>query len=282
MIGVLQVIQALIGHADEFVGAVAILRKIGVAVIHDDGNGELKREQRFGENVANAAAERGGLSGVGLRKKNGELIAANAKSGIGSAQGFAQSSGRGEKHFIAARMAVAVVDFLEAMQIENDEAKGKGIATRAIEFFFESFGKKAAIVEAGQRVRDGTQLQAFEFIVFDDDGNTEHAGGGEDVHERRFERHGAAEMFGKIATTDESFIPQLKALAFAQLEMGDGAKIALEKLTASGQIQIFKSIRQQVEKGILDRQTGGRWSAGAGHIRSTPAGISPRGMGKAK
>ena len=41
-----------------------------------------------------------------------------------------------------------VVDFLEAMQVEDDEAERQAVTAGAIKFFFESFAEQAAIVES--------------------------------------------------------------------------------------------------------------------------------------
>ena len=63
------------------------------------------------------------------------------------------------QNFITARMAVLVVDFLEAMQIENDEAERLAVTAGAIQFFFEGFAEESAVVEAGKGIGDGIQLQ---------------------------------------------------------------------------------------------------------------------------
>ena len=57
------------------------------------------------------------------------------------------------KNLVAARMAVLVVDFLEAVKIESDQAEGMSVAAGAVEFFVKSFVEKTAIVEAGQADR---------------------------------------------------------------------------------------------------------------------------------
>ena len=58
-------------------------------MVHADGDAELKRDEHFGEDGFDASAEGQGLGSVGLRKEQSEFIATDAKSGIGSTQGFA-------------------------------------------------------------------------------------------------------------------------------------------------------------------------------------------------
>ena len=48
-----------------------------------------------------------------------------------------------------------VIDFLEAMQIENDETERLAVTAGAIQFFFEGFAKQSAVVEAGKGIGDG-------------------------------------------------------------------------------------------------------------------------------
>ena len=57
-----------------------------------------------------------------------------------------------------------VVDFLEAVQIENDEAQRRAVAAGAIDFLFKGFAKEAAVVEAGKRIGDSIKLQLFQLV----------------------------------------------------------------------------------------------------------------------
>jgi len=127
-------------------------------VVHAHGDAELQGEQHFGEDGFNAAAEGKGLGGVGLRKKQSEFIATNAKSGIGSTQRFAQSGGRSAQDVITAGMTVLVVHFLEAMKVQDYETERTAIAMRAIEFLLEGFAEEATIVEACEGISNSVEL----------------------------------------------------------------------------------------------------------------------------
>jgi hypothetical protein len=57
-------------------------------MIHGDGDRKLERAKNFREDNADAPAQRRGLRGIGLRKEQGEFIAANAESGVRSTERF--------------------------------------------------------------------------------------------------------------------------------------------------------------------------------------------------
>src|SRR5271155_4560776 len=126
-------------------------------------------------------------------------------------------------------MTVLVVDFLEAVQIENDEAERLTIAAGTIEFFFESFAKEAAIVEPGEGIGDGIQLQLLQFVVLYEDGNAEKAGRRKHVHKSCFQRDLPLHVLTKFAAACEHFIPELHTLSFTKIKVGDGAEVALEE-----------------------------------------------------
>src|ERR1700722_10147082 len=144
----LQPVEALIGDTNQQVGLIAVLGKRGDAVVHADAYTHLKGHDRFFENGSDAAAQRQGLSRIGLWKEKREFIAADAKGGVRSAQRFFEGRCSGTQNFIAARMAVLVVDFLEAVQIENDQAERRAVTTSAINLLFESFAEEAPVVQA--------------------------------------------------------------------------------------------------------------------------------------
>src|SRR5713226_4344425 len=161
----------------------AVVGKSRDPVIHAHTYAQLEGLQQFGEYYFHAPAEREGLWGISLRKQKGKLIAADAKCGVRCAQSFPQRDSNGTQDFITARMAVPIVDLLEAVHVENDEAEREAIAAGAIEFFFERFAKEPRVGEAGERIGDGVHLQFFQFIAFRSDRDAELTSGGQHVHE---------------------------------------------------------------------------------------------------
>ena len=85
-------------------------------------------------------------------------------------------------------MAVLVIHFLEAMEIQDDQAERLAVAARAIQFLFEGFTEKSAVVETRQGIGHRVEFQLLQLVVFDEDGNTKKTGGGKDIHESRFQR----------------------------------------------------------------------------------------------
>lgn len=239
MISLFQFVKTFIGDANELVGLIAVLREIGYAMIDAHTDGKVHGLKQFREYGFDATAEGECLRAIGLREKQGKLISADAECGVGSAQCIAKGGSRRLKNLIAARVAVFVIDFFETMKIESNDAERETIAARTVQFFFESFGKKPAVVETCKRVSNGVELKLFEFVVFDQNGNAEQTGGGKNIRNDGFERNWLMQLSRHFFSAKEDFVPQLNALTFAQLKMSGYAEIALEKLATRRYIQAF-------------------------------------------
>src|SRR6266436_1620193 len=112
-----------------------------------------------------------------------KLVAADAKSVVRGAQRPFQGGGSGAQNIIAPRMAMLVIHFLEAVQIQHDETQWLTIAPRAIEFLLECFGEEPSIVEIGEGVGDGVELEFFQVFILDEDRNTKKSQASEDIQE---------------------------------------------------------------------------------------------------
>src|SRR5262249_46518522 len=155
---VLEVIKTLVGETDQRVTLVPVLGIGRDTVVHAHADGQIERAQQFGKHDTNTTAQSRSLGRVGLRKNQRELVAAGAKSRVGSTQGLAQGCGRRVKDFVATRVAVLVVYLLETVQIKGNQAQRMSITARAVEFLVEGFIEDAAVVQAGERIGDGTAL----------------------------------------------------------------------------------------------------------------------------
>ena len=225
----------------------------------------MKRAESLRKYGFNTAAERESLSSIGLGKKQGKLVSADAESGVGSAKRFLQRGCGCAKNFVAAGVAVLVVNFLEAMKIEDNDAQRKTIAAGAIQFLFKRFREEPAIVQTGERIRDRVQLNFFQFVVFKNNGYADQSRGGKNIHEDGLEGDRPAERVGEFTTTREYLIPELQALTLPQIQVSCDAKVTLEKLSASGMIKALERVGQELEIGIFQGQTRGHWGTGAGH-----------------
>ncbi len=139
-------------------------------------------------------------------------------------------------------MAVLVIYFLEAVQVEGNQSQRLAIAPCAIEFFFESFREEPAVVETRQGIGHGIEFQPLQFVILDKDGNTKKTGGREDIRKRGFEGNLTTDEIGKLAATREHLIPNLYTLGFAQIEVSDRTEISLKELASRGQIEALERV----------------------------------------
>src|SRR6266568_2927587 len=239
-------------------------------MIHADGNFKLQRPNHFGKDRFDATAEGKSLLRIRLRQEQSELISSDAEGRVGSTQRFFERCGCGAQDFISARVAVLIVYFLEAMQIQDDQAERLGVAPSAIQFFFEGFSEKPAIVKTREWIGDGIQFEFLEIFMLDNDGHAEEARGCEHIQQCSFESNLPACLVRHRAAARERFVPYLDALRLAQLDVTDRAQEALKKLSACRQVKALERVRKQLEIRSLDRQTRGRKGAGAGHIWNKP------------
>src|SRR5713226_10701281 len=122
-------------------------------------------------------------------------------------------------------MAVLVIYFLEAVQVECDQSERLAIASRAIEFLLERFGEEPAVVEARQGISHGIEFQPLQVVILDEDGNTKKTEGRKDIRESGLERNLTTDEIRELAAAREHLIPNFYTLSFAQIEVSDRTKI---------------------------------------------------------
>ena len=76
---VLELIEPFVGHADQNFLQLAVFRIDGKTIVERQGNSKIQRLEGCGVRGAQAAAQRGRLLGVGLRKQDRKLIPADAE-----------------------------------------------------------------------------------------------------------------------------------------------------------------------------------------------------------
>ena len=126
-------------------------------------HGHADRERGFGlsgrqseDVVGHGAAQSLGDghdgTGVGLGQEDGELVAAVAAENVGASQLGGDHGRQVAEHFVGRVVAERVVDGLEAVQVEEDDAqcpvRYAGLGEEVIELLAEG----AHVVEAGQTV----------------------------------------------------------------------------------------------------------------------------------
>jgi len=258
-------VEAFVGDVNQLVGMISVLRERGDAVVHADADGKFEGLEGFRKNNADTAAEIDGLDSIGLGEDESELVATDAESKVGGAQGLLQSGSGGLKNLVAARMSVLVVHFLEAMKIENHKGERVAVAAGTIQFLVEGFAEEATIVKAGEGIGNGAELQLFQIVVLNENGKTKNSRAGKNVHQSSLEGHGTSKVLAQLAAVGKSVVPKLRALIFREINVSDYFEVTLEKLTARRNVQAFERVGQQLEIRVLNGRPQGRRSAGAGH-----------------
>src|SRR2546421_6673374 len=139
-------------------------------------------------------------------------------------------------------MAVLVIYFLEAVEVEGNQSQRLAIATRPVEFLFECFSEEPAVVQARQGIGHGIEFQPLQLVILDEDGNTKKTGGRKDIRECGFQRNLTTQKIGELAASHEHLVPNFDTLGFAQIEVSDRTEVSLKKLAARGQIKALERI----------------------------------------
>src|SRR5204863_1052128 len=91
---------------------------------------------------------------VGLRQEQGELLAADAGEAVHRPDQVAGDVAKAAEDVVPGAVAVAVVDALEVVEVEEDERDGQARATLAIDLLLEGLEQEAPVVEPCERVAD--------------------------------------------------------------------------------------------------------------------------------
>ena len=146
-----------VGVADELVG-------VGRRLALDDRDAQagadddllLIQPQRLQERLEHA------LGGVGrllraddVLEQDGELVAAEARRGVGGADARGQALGDLAQDLVAGGVAEAVVDRLEVVEVEEDDRDAVLLATVAGDGVAHALDEQGAVGEVGDRVVEG-------------------------------------------------------------------------------------------------------------------------------
>jgi len=151
-------VEIAVGFGKKFFDALAI-----TAV---DGNADARGERGLfivvGEQFANAIGNAAGFVFLCFRKDQGKFVAAITGGGIDGAAVDAENVGEAANGVAANEMAVVVVDFLEAVEVEEKHRKGPAAAVGALGFVFEDVEQAAIIGEASERIAHGEMADLLE------------------------------------------------------------------------------------------------------------------------
>src|SRR5207302_61733 len=99
-------------------------------------------------------AKRAGLGDRRQGKQHREFVAAEARENIGRPQVRGDDTGHGEQRAVSGLVAVAVVDRLQVVEIDAEDAGGSSDAAGPAYFLGKSRAEISAIEEPGERIRD--------------------------------------------------------------------------------------------------------------------------------
>jgi hypothetical protein len=148
----------------------------------DAGEVGSKLEAMVGDGEANALD--GGDRGIGVEagKDEHELFATDAAGNVGFANHGAQEYRKFAEHRVAAGVAVAVVEELEEVEVENDDGEVVAGARVTGELDFSGGLQSATIEELGERVDHGLAIEMDEEAgVHHPDKGEREDGAGDDV-----------------------------------------------------------------------------------------------------
>src|SRR3954451_12133819 len=129
---------------------------------------ERARAHRF----LHAIRDEHGLIGIGLRKDDAELVAAEAHHFVDAAHRAEDPLRLFLQRARSGQMAVEVVDHLQVVEVEKDDAEERAVAARALDLFAEIRLEEAAIEGLGEGVSHRKIAAARQLIdVAEDSGD---------------------------------------------------------------------------------------------------------------
>ena len=95
------------------------------------------------------------LDAVDVLEQQRELVAAEARRGVGRADARGQALRHLDEHLVAGGVPQAVVDRLEVVEVEEDHGHALALAARAGDRMADALGEQGAVRQAGHRVVEG-------------------------------------------------------------------------------------------------------------------------------
>ncbi len=151
-------IELGVGGGKKFFDALAV----AVADGNADARGKLRLLEIAGHDGANAIGDARGFFVRSFRQNESEFVAAVTRGGVDGAAMDAQDVREPIERVAADEMAVGVVDFLQAVEIQKENGKGSAVAIGALGFRFKNVEQVAIVGQAGEWVADGEVADLLE------------------------------------------------------------------------------------------------------------------------
>ena len=147
-----------VGGGEKFFDALAVAIVDGDA----DAGGELRLLHVAGHDRTDAVGNALGFFVRSFRQNKSEFVAAIARGGVDGAAMDAQDVPEAIEGVATDEVTVRVVDFLQAVEVEQENGERAAVAIGALGFRFENVEQAAIVSEAGERVADGEVAHLFE------------------------------------------------------------------------------------------------------------------------
>ena len=145
----LRPVQRLVGARQQALGVAGGAQ---VADPHRRGDRQAARERGVVDRRAQAlGGDQRALGGV-VGQQPGELLAADAPDGVDRPRGAGDPRGGLGQHAIAGRMAVDVVDRLEVVEVDDDQAQRAAVARAALGLGRQPLAERALVQQPRQPV----------------------------------------------------------------------------------------------------------------------------------
>jgi hypothetical protein len=176
---------ALAGGLRRVQGQVRVAQQlVRVAAVDRGGDADGRRRDHLGVTERERPGERGHdplrehLHRLGVRRvvdEQRELVAAEPRGGVRRAHRRRQPPGHRRQQLVAGAVAHRVVDHLEVVQVDEEDADGALGAARVVERVRHPLGEQHPVRQAGQRVVVGLVLQLLlELVLLGDVTQGEH------------------------------------------------------------------------------------------------------------
>jgi len=147
-----------VGIGEKFLDALAVAVVDGDA----DAGGDLRALQVAGHDSADTVGDTLGFVVQSLGQDESEFVAAVTRSGIDGAAVNAQDMSESIERVAADEVPVGIIDFLEAIEVEQKNSEGPAVAIGALGFRFKDIEQTAVVGKTGERVTDGEVANLLE------------------------------------------------------------------------------------------------------------------------
>ncbi len=156
----------LLGFVERDVGLAQQVCRIGVGAARDgdaDGGADMDLVAHQAEGLAELAEQAlaeflGGAEALDVEDDDGEFVAAQSRDGVDLADRVFEARGSLADQLVAAGMAERVVDRLEAIEVDIEQADLAVVARDGKQRAAQPILEQSAVGQAGQRVVEGEEL----------------------------------------------------------------------------------------------------------------------------